>query len=144
MGLEKFPLTWRWTDERYAVLSNDVLARIVPQDSRQSNQLFSASLEFTGPNGLDENQFLIDQFGSKAIEPSAVADWLRTHHQALNSSVYLSWDRDTAVVTTWGIFTEYWPEFCYPASDDLLVWSGEHDWVLLYRHDELFQYGKRC
>lgn len=143
MELRNFPLACRWTDERYAVLPEHVLVQITPQTAVQSKQLFEASLQFTGSDGLDEKQFFINQLITKDKNPLAVSNWLRTHHSSLNTSVFLSWQPDTAVITTWGIFAEYWSEFCYPDSDDLLVWSSEHDWVILYHHEEFFQYGTR-
>ena len=143
MELRNFPLAWRWTDERYAVLPAHVLAQIIPQPAAQSKQLFDNSLQFTSSDGLDEKQFSIDQLITEGKDLAAVSGWLRTHHNALNTLVYLSWQPDTAVITTWGISTEYWSEFCYPASDDLLVWHSENDWVVLYHHEEFFQFGSR-
>lgn len=143
MQLKDFPLAWRWTDEKYAVLPADVLSRIIPQTSVQAAQLFRESLRFCGKERLDETQFSFSQIKTKDIESARVSEWLMACHDKTGTAVFLSWQPDTAVSTTWGIFAHYWSEFCYPASDDLTVWSEGHSWVLLYHHEEFLQFGQR-
>lgn len=143
MHLKDFPLAWRWTDEKYALLPDDVLSRISPQTSEQADRLFKESLRFCGTDGLDERWFSLTQIGTKGVEPARVSEWLMACHNNTDTTVFLSWQPNTAVSTTWGIFAQYWSEFCYPASDDLNVWSEAHSWVLLYHHEELLQFGRR-
>jgi hypothetical protein len=141
--LKDFPLAWRWTDDRYALLPDNVLSCIIPQNAEQAARLFHESLRFCGKDGLDEKQFSLGQLVTKGIEPARVSEWLTAFHDKDETAVFLSWQPDTAVSTTWGIFAKYWSEFCYPASDDMTVWSEGHSWVLLYHHEELLQFGRR-
>ena len=143
MQLKEFPLAWRWTDEKYALLPEKVLSRIIPQSSEQAACLFKESLRFCSKDGLDEKQFSLTQIITRDIEPALVSAWLIACLNNLDTRVFLSWQPSTAVSTTWGIFAEYWSEFCYPASDDLNVWSETHSWMLLYHHEELLQFGRR-
>jgi hypothetical protein len=143
MKLNDFPLAWRWTDEKYALLPQYVLSSIIPQSNEEAARLFEESLRFCGTDGLDEKQFSLTKIVTKDIEPSLVSDWLIACHNNTETSVFLSWQPNTAVSTTWGIFAQYWSEFCYPASDDLNVWSEANSWMLLYHHEELFQFGRR-
>ena len=144
MQLKDFPLAWRWTDEKYAVLPDDVLARIIPQTNEQAAQLFKRSLRFCGTDGVDERQFSLVQITTKNVEPALVSAWLRACHCKAETMVFLSWQPDTAISTTWEIFVHYWSEFCYPESDDLNVWPEDNSWMLLYHHEELFQFGRRA
>ncbi|MFN0313556.1 MAG: hypothetical protein ACKVQA_00765 [Burkholderiales bacterium] len=55
--------------------------------------------------------------------------------------MFVSWERNPAVETKWSVFAQYWSDFCYPASDDVLAWRDSRAWVLLYHHEEFFQFG---
>ena len=143
MQLKDFPLVWRWTDPKYALLPDEILKEIEPQEKNQAVALFEAGVKFCGNDGLDERQFKIEQFETLATNTEVVSEWLLCLHPQANTKVWLSWQPDTAVSTTWEIFSKYWSEFCYPASDDLLVWSENPSWALLYHHEELFQHGVR-
>jgi len=57
--------------------------------------------------------------------------------------VFLSWDPNVALRTPWGIFRDYWDDFCYPASDDLTITPADDSWLLFYFHEEMFEFGKR-
>lgn len=143
MLLKDFPLVWRWTDEKYAVLPPDVLSRIEPHTSALAHELFQQSLSFHGSDGLSEHIFSLKRMETSGVEPERVTDWLLTCHEDKETCVFLSWQPNTAVSTSWEIFARYWDAFCYPASDDLSVWSEAHSWVLLYHHEELMQFGER-
>ena len=143
MQLKDFPLAWRWTDEKYALLPDDVLSRIIPQSKEQAAHLFKESLRFCSSDGLDEKHFSISQIITKNAAPKLVSEWLIECHKNAETTVILSWQPDAAISTTWGIFAQYWSNFCYPASDDLNVWSESNFWMLFYHHEELFQFG-RC
>lgn len=143
MQLKDFPLAWRWTDERHALLPESALARIAPQSNKQAAHLFKESLQFCGNDGLDEKQFSLVQIITKDVEPARISEWLIACHANAETTVFLSWQPSIAISTTWGIFAQYWSEFCYPASDDLIVWSEANSWMLLYHHEELLQFGRR-
>ena len=143
MLLRDFPLAWRWTDEKYALLPQDVLERIEPHARDVAEKLFQASLAFHDSEGLNERMFSCDRIETVGVGRERVTDWLLARHEDMETRVFLSWQPDAAVSTTWGIFARYWEEFCYPASDDLDVWSAAESWVLLYHHEEFMQFGKR-
>lgn len=142
MDLKDFPLAWRWTDEKYALLPDNVLSCIAPQTNEVAARLFKESLRFCGTDGLDEKQFSLIQMKTGGVDPARVTEWLSACHNSMDTRVLLSWQPNTAISTTWGVFAQYWDEFCYSASDDLIVWSGAHSWVLLYHHEEFFQFGQ--
>jgi hypothetical protein len=74
-------------------------------------------------------------------DPVGVRIWLRRVQPDLAARVYVSWDQDSAIETTWSIFTEYWDDFCYPSSDDVTVLPITGGWWLEYRHYEEFKFG---
>lgn len=143
MGISQLPLAWRWTDEQYAVLPTEVLAQIIPQAPAQARALFDEPLALTGSDGLNPALFNLTQIATGHLDPSQITAWLLEHCPDTQAQVYLSWQPDTAVFTNWGIFATYWSEFCYPASDDLIVLSTDRRWALLYHHSEFMQHGAR-
>jgi hypothetical protein len=72
-----------------------------------------------------------------------IRDWLLVQFSEREQSILVSWDKDTAVVTDWGVFCDYWDDFCYPASDDVTVLPMAVEWILSYGHGESFEFGRR-
>lgn len=143
MEIQSLPLAWRWTDEKYALLPEDVLAKISPLPVEESVLLYKASLSFLSKDGLNEKLFSIIELSTSDASSEEVTTWLRERHQVEDTLVYLSWQPDLAVKTTWGVFCEYWSDFCYPVSDDLVIRSNQCKWVFLYHHEESMQHGIR-
>ena len=142
MRIQDHKLAWRWTDPAYGVLPNEALAKLEPATSGDAKALLKRSYIFLGKDGLSSSLqpavFDIEEISSKAG-----AGWLKQQQPYLDELVWLSWDAEAALRTTWDIFVTYWPEFCYPASDDLVVFPESEAWVLLYHHEQQFQFGRR-
>lgn len=79
---------------------------------------------------------------SADIEVEEGTAWLRALSVSQAERVVVSWVKGTAVETTWEIFTRYWNDFCYPASDDVTVYPPTGEWVLVYHHEERFAWGR--
>lgn len=143
MRIQDHKLAWRWTDARYAILPSDVLAQMHPVSSNEAEALHIRSVSFLGKDGLrpalQSNQIDTDELG---VEEGGT--WLRQQQPYLDEVVVLSWDSENALRTSWGVFTAYWQEFCYPASDDLVVFPESEAWVLLYHHEQEFHFGRRA
>jgi hypothetical protein len=134
MKVQEFPLAWRWTDSRYAVLSESVMSQLQPLGPQEA--------------GLAREQALSFQRDSSVTHPADVSDedgcaWLRARHGGLSDIVTISWSGDCALRTSWQIFTEHWSDFCYPSSDDVTVWPDSERWVLFYHHEEQFEFIQR-
>ena len=143
MKLIDFPLAWRWTDKEHSLLPDHVLLQISPQSSEQSQKLHQLSLKFLGPDSLNQQQFTIEQLFIDAQAPKFITNWLLAKHQNTDTPVFLSWAPHMAVITSWGILAEYWDDFYYPSSDDLVVWPEHMGWVAFFHHSEFIQFGKR-
>jgi len=69
--------------------------------------------------------------------PNAVGRcWLRDQQPELSAQAFVSWREDAAIRTTWEIFTAHWDDFCYPSSDDVVVWPESERWALFYFHED--------
>ncbi len=143
MRIQDHKLAWRWTDPAYAVLPNEVLAKLEPATAGEASALLKRSYVFLGKDGLSPSLQSV-AFDTGGITSEVGADWLKRQQPHLDELVWLSWDTESALRTTWGVFISYWPEFCYPASDDLVVFPESEAWVLLYHHEQQFQFGWRA
>lgn len=143
MTIREHPLAWRWTDPKYAVLPDDVLEKMVPIGVEDSVKLFTKSCHFNGKDGLSTDLFEVDVISTEGISAEAGSAWLWDQQPDAAVNVFLSWQPQSAIRTTWGIFAKYWEEFCYPSSDDLNVWPEDGDWAFLFHHEEEFHFG-RC
>ena len=141
MNIRDHKLAWRWTDIKNTVLPSDVLAQLKPFGLFDAALIHQRSLEFLDQESLsqlyNQTQIKIDELSS-----SEVSSWLEIQQPILDAEVTLSWDPEAALKTTWAIFIKHWDEFCYPGSDDLVVFPSSNDWVLFYHHSEEFHFGK--
>jgi len=125
-----FSLSWRWTDPQYDVLSPGILEQIIPLTSASAAMILNKTEKDCQQN--------INGVRIEANEATA-ENLLKLKIKDI-TEIYISWDADTAVITRWSVFCNFWNSFCYPSSDDVIIWSPSHDWVLCYSHDEYFTY----
>jgi hypothetical protein len=142
MTIRDHPLAWRWTDSRYALLPESTLAQIEPVDLSKAEYLFRHSLRLLGRDCLSPEVFETVTRSRADIPIEAGCAWLRAQQPDLSARIYVSWEASIAVQTTWEIFSGYWDDFCYPSSDDVVVWPESENWALLYHHEQEFQFGR--
>ena len=51
----------------------------------------------------------------------------------------VSWGPSAALETNWESFVAHWDDFCYPASDDVVIRPIDGGWTLRYHRYEVFQ-----
>ena len=126
----------RFIVERGASLATDVIAKLRPLSGLAAAAIAEVACERRRANCRDNLTFRSDD------PPGIVGETLRALPPAGDTPVIVSWDRDTALATDWAFFVARWGDFCYPASDDVTIWSLADDWTLSYRHYEVFQFGR--
>lgn len=143
MTIREHPLAWRWTDPDYAILPEDTLAQMQPIEQREAQGLFQRSQHFLVLDSLCPEVFASVMRHSAEVTAEVGRRWLREQQSDLSAQVTVSWQQDVAIRTTWEIFTAHWENFCYPSSDDVIVWPGSERWALFYFHEQEFQFGRR-
>lgn len=153
MTIHDFPLAWRWTDPKYVKLPANVLAQITPLEIHAAKTTHDQWLPFFDKSG----QVIRSRFSNVEIchtegnwrgdacrrEPpliANVADWLRTRERDSDLFVIISWRPECAVRTTWGIFTQWWDDFCYAGSDDAFIVPDSSRWFLAFHHEDWFSF----
>jgi hypothetical protein len=143
MPFSDFSLRWRFTEESHRVLPKEDLSLIQPLTRTKAAEFNKHSLEYLGNASLLKSKFSEIESLKISDDHEAVGVWLLSKEIVPETRVAVSWDKTNCVITSWGIFCKYWDDFCYPSSDDVLVWSQQEDWFLYYCHHEIFEYGTR-
>jgi len=137
--MEQFELRWRFTDPRYRVLPAVHLEQLRPLSSESSRRLWELTLPLHDDFPFTTNLFRVvesmplDNADPKAIR--AVRKWLFGRGVPFKSPVFLSYQPECAIVTTWKMVVKYWDDFWYPGSDDLTVIGEPLAWGLLFWHE---------
>lgn len=141
--IAQFPLRWRFTDPKYNVLPDEVLQRFHPLDAQSASELCFETRNFVSSYAINAEGFpKIDQFDTNG-DVDKVREWLTDSLQNLDQAVEISWDPTTAMIVRLQDFCDYWNDFCYPGSDDVVVLPKARDWVLYYFHEEAFYIGRK-
>jgi hypothetical protein len=133
-SLDEFPLGWRFTSIRLGKAAGDIVRRISPLRSDAAAGIALAASRRTPADDTAVQTIRSDD------PPGSVRDRLHALPIDEASIILLSWNDDTAAAADWAIFVAHWDDFCYPASDNVVVWAPDGDWTLRYHHYEVFQF----
>ena len=143
VDIRAHPFAWRWTDAKHAVFPDGILAQMQPVSADEAARLFAESRQHEHADGLRQDQFTITTLATAGVSTDAACEWLCRCQPDLSARIVICWDERTALRTTWEVFTAHWDDFCYPASDDVLIWPESAKWVMRYHHEEELQFGRR-
>lgn len=147
--MNEWPMKWRFTDPKYNVLRPIHLEQIVPLVPSGAKRLWDTvarsrlhdELPFvSGFFTRIETTSVGDSHGN-AEEDGRIRKWLYQRGIPFQTQVYLSWQPDWAVRTTWKMLVKYWNDFYYPISDNLSVVDGTFRWALLFWHEHEIFFG---
>ncbi|WP_347332926.1 hypothetical protein [Marinimicrobium locisalis] len=140
--IEKFPLRWRWTDEKYCLLPEHELRKIRPLSESAAAKAWETSIRLVDAESdfSPSAELFTDIEFISAEDSNLVRQWLQS--KIPDGEIIASWQPEWAVITESELFIKYWDEFCYPSSDDVSIWSKSEKWVVHYHHHEKFCYGK--
>jgi hypothetical protein len=100
-AIADFPLIWRWTSSTHALFSESELAGLHPCSPAEAARIHDASRSFDLRDGLDEQFFSSVRVHSADISVLEGCSWLRAQAPNLSEQVTVSWERDTALRTSW-------------------------------------------
>lgn len=145
LPIQTFRLHWRFTDPKYVQLTPAELARVHPLSPTASSAAHRAILTLIGERESPSPAVAIVsgmQFDASG-DPHDARVWLERVLHGRHCQVVVSWDADTAVVTTLPLFIKYWDDFCYPSSDDTTIIPFDLSWIVQYRHWEVLSFATR-
>ena len=145
--MEQFALKWRFTDPQYRILPSVHLEQLRPLSPESSRQVWRLTLPLHEDLPFTANIFrvvdsmLLDDADPTAIR--AVRKWLFGRGVPFKSPVFVSYNPEWAIATTWKMVVKYWDAFWYPGSDDLTVIDESLTWALLLWHESQAFFGDK-
>src|SRR5262245_11742279 len=118
VSIDDFPLKWRWTDERYALLGPVELAAIHPLHADRAR----AAWEKFGalPKHISGAAEIFEGISVERDDYAAIVRaWLTGRIPQNSGDLLLFWNPDTGALVDAGLFVRRWDDFWYPSSDDL-------------------------
>ncbi|HEY2582349.1 MAG TPA: hypothetical protein VGI43_11110 [Mucilaginibacter sp.] len=144
ISIDDFSLKWRFTDENYDKLPDIHLEQLKPLDKEASlflwNYISKAGLYDDVP--FKKNLFrTIDHLPNVLDNEKDTKKWLYKSGPAPEERIFLSYQRDMAMIVPWKLLVEYFDSFYYPVSDDLTVFDQSLNWALLFFHEDEIYFG---
>jgi hypothetical protein len=134
VGIEEFPLAWRWTQASHAVLPPDVLGSLAPLQGHDADRLYLRGEKIFRRHAAAPATHQVLE------GPEPTRAWLKTLPIFSSAQVFVVWNRKTAISLPWQTFIAYWDDFCYPSSDDAFVFPEEGTSALAWNHYEVFEF----
>ncbi len=72
-----------------------------------------------------------------------VTRWLFNHGIPFRQTVYLVYERDRVVQTTWRMVVRYWDAFAWQVGYAMLAVDHTLQWACCFHHEEMFVFGSR-
>lgn len=148
--MSEFALKWRFTDSKYDLLSPEHVSQIQPLDDKSAHLLWKLILD-SDVHAADpfepgffrhvESISVGDNSHGDHDEDARIRKWLYRCAIPFDQIVYLSWQPQWAVMTTWKMLTKYWMAFYYPISDDLSIIDESLQWCVLFHHEHRIHFG---
>ena len=137
MGIEEFPLAWRWTKSAHTVLPPDVLTSMVSLQGEEADRLYRRGEEvFRAVVG--------SRIQHVAEDPDVARAWLQSLPFTSDNRVFLAWNNTTALSLPWHSFIAYWDDFCYPSSDDVFAFPEVGSGALAWNHEGVFEFAENA
>ena len=138
--LEQFRYFWR-LGERHGDLPAEALDRIHLLSEGKAREV-DEIIRVSDCSVIWESSRQID---AETRDATLVRDILNGDLLASDDiQVAMSYDRSTALVMSVGILCRYWRDFCYPGSDDIVIYPFDGSWILAYDHEECFVLRRRA
>lgn len=139
-----FPLSWRFTEQKYNILPQDILDKIKPLNESKTSMLYKEFVSiFWHDYSLNKHKAeiisKIDIENSNEIE---VEKWLKNIITNSVGKIVIYWihpgGADTSLITEADVFCDYWDDFYY-GSDEILIWPVTENWLIhLFHHGVIY------
>jgi hypothetical protein len=142
-SIDAFDLKWRFIDEGYDKISDQHLAQLKPLDKMASEFLW----DYISNSGIHndipfkKNYFRIIDEIKVSDDTSKTKKWLYQRGLSFDKPVFLSWDKENAMIVPWKILVKYFGHFYCPIADDLSVIDQSLSWAILFYHEYEIYFG---
>lgn len=140
LPLDDFSLLWRWTRHGAEQIATHRFPHLRAFAGARAATLHTEAVALAQQRAVGELELNIIVEADEPENVQAVRQRLLGLIDTPEMTVVVSWDAQTAALTTWQYFAQYWDDFCYPSSDDVTVWAPGERWVLNYRHFQALEF----
>lgn len=154
MNIKEFKCGFRFTDEKYALFSEEELSEMEVLSKESANASWFSYCDdellpksyFIKKKGLNELQLISADcgWGDEEAENNTKYLFETTLRQYLNGCINICYDSESALKVSAKLFCDKWTDFCYP-SDYLIIDCGDR--AILYYEDLIYyldKIEKRC
>ena len=144
ISMDEFVLKWRFTEEKYDLLSEEHLRELKPLDKEASGFLENFISKTSLHNQMPFKKDLFKTIDKARIlegNEKEIKKWLYHRSLPFDKTVYLCWDNTTSMKTKWKFVVKYWDSLFYGGSDDLTVFDESLQWALLFFHEDEIYWG---
>ena len=142
--MDKFRLSWRFTEANYGRLPDPHLAQLKPLDERAAKFLwdFIINTKLHADVPFNKEYFRnIDKARILENNDPEIKKWLYQRGLPFDKPVFLSWQPTEAMIVPWKIFIKYYDNFYFSVSDDLTIFDQSLTWALLFYHEDEIYFG---
>ena len=136
-------LCWRWTDPKYQEFPQETLDKIKPLSASKAHEIWAICRPFNPDHAFAPELFEGVVRFNVLPDSEETTNWLAGRGIQREQMVLVSWTTDDAVLLPFGLFIDYWDDFCYPSSDDVIIFPCLMEWALFYQHEGIFYFGRR-
>jgi hypothetical protein len=142
--LEDFDLIYRFTEEKCYTLPTQHIDQLKPLDKEAAKFLW----DFISITNLHEDEPFkkdffrtIDHICVSEDNEKEIKKWLYQRGFSFDKPVFLSWDRENAIIVPWKLLIKYFDSFYYGGLDDLTVIDESLNWALIFAHWDVIYFG---
>lgn len=137
--------------DEYSPLHTNHAAQIgllVPKAAKQVDDWATAAIPVGWPDSVTgsfpfEEQRNIRDGWDNPVERAAVRKWLFDRGVPFCRTVYLLYDRNMVVRTTWRLVVRYWDAFAWSVGIAMYVIDHTLQWTCCFHHEDVIVFGGR-
>jgi hypothetical protein len=138
-------------DDEYLPLHPNHAAQIAVLDPADGTRVASwafAAIPTGWPDRTDqrfefEEHRRLDDSWDDPVRRAEVRDWLFRRGLPLRRTVYLLYERDRVVETTWRMVIRYWDAFAWCVGYAMFAVDHTLEWACCFHHEDVIVFGSR-
>ena len=121
---------------------------VAPEDGGRVRQWAWAAIPHGWPDATEhrfpaEQKLNIQNCWNEERELARVRQWLHDRGIPFEREIYLLFDHDQVVQTTWKILVRYWDAFAWSVGYAMVAVDSTLQWAICFHHEEVIVFGTK-
>jgi hypothetical protein len=151
MTLSERDRSFFWPDEAHGPLPPGLIAQLGLLETQDAARVFTSALSALPPGWPDqldssfenEAQLWIGDSWGDPRQLAEVRRWLYDRGLPFRRVVYLLYERDQVVQTTWRMVVRYWDALAWSVGFAMIVLDPTLQWACCFHHEDVIVFGSR-